>query len=81
MQAINWDKGSLLNFKSFSFPTSLPYETVTQPVLFILGDKDSSMLNKGARLVIAVVPSMVAAANARCSCRPWVKWQVKEASC
>lgn len=51
MLADNWDKGSLYSYRAFSFPSDMPYEAITQPVLFITGEKDQP-LTRGAQKVI-----------------------------
>lgn len=43
MLADNWDKGSLYSYRAFSFPSDMPYETITQPVLFITGERDQPL--------------------------------------
>lgn len=50
MLADNWDRGSLYSYRAFSFPSEMPYETITQPVMFITGEKDGA-LTKGAKKV------------------------------
>lgn len=50
MLADNWDKGSLYSYRAFSFPSDMPYKAITQPVLFITGEKDQP-LTKGAQKV------------------------------
>ena len=43
MLAHNWDKGSLYSYRAFSFPSDMPYEAITQPVLFITGERDQPL--------------------------------------
>lgn len=44
MKAINWDRGSLLGFRAFSFPDDIPrYEAIEQPVLLVQGAEDSTI--------------------------------------
>ena len=50
MLADNWDRGSLYSFRAFSFPSDMPYEAITQPVLFITGERDQP-LTRGAKKV------------------------------
>ena len=52
MLADNWDRGSLYSYRAFSFPSEMPYEAITQPVMFITGEKDGA-LTKGAKKVHA----------------------------
>ena len=52
MLADNWDRGSLYSYRAFSFPSEMPYEAITQPVMFITGEKDGA-LTKGAKKVPA----------------------------
>ena len=41
MRAHDWDRGSLLSYRAFSFSSDMPYSQVTQPVLFITGEPGS----------------------------------------
>ena len=50
MLADNWDRGSLYSYRAFSFPSVMPYQAITQPVMFITGEKDGA-LTKGAKKV------------------------------
>ena len=52
MQADNWDRGSLLGFRSFSFPEVPPYESIRQPVLVIQGANDTAVLTPSVQKVI-----------------------------
>lgn len=62
MLADNWDRGSLYSYRAFSFPSEMPYETITQPVMFITGEKDGA-LTKGAKKV-----SELLQAEGNCKC-------------
>ena len=58
MLADNWDKGSLYSYRAFSFPSDMPYEAITQPVLFITGEKDQP-LTRGAQKVYPKSPCVL----------------------
>ena len=51
VQADNWDRGSLLGFRSFSFPEVPPYEDIAQPVIVIQGADDTSVRTPSVRKV------------------------------
>lgn len=57
MLADNWDRGSLYSYRAFSFPSDMPYEEITQPVMFITGEKDQP-LTRGAKKAGTAVDSL-----------------------
>ena len=54
MQATDWDRGSLLCFRSFSIPDVPPFESIRQPVVIIQGSEDPATKANSARQVSAV---------------------------
>lgn len=54
MRAHDWDRGSLLSYRAFSFSSDMNYSQVTQPVLFITGERDRQ-LTEGAKKVKALL--------------------------
>jgi pimeloyl-ACP methyl ester carboxylesterase len=48
LQADDWDRGTLLNLRSFSFPTGYDWSRVTVPTLVVAGRDDAPLVD-GAR--------------------------------
>ncbi|KAK9829636.1 hypothetical protein WJX72_006997 [[Myrmecia] bisecta] len=50
MRTHDWDRGALYSFRTFSFPADLPYAAVTQPVVFITGEKDEPLRSSAQKV-------------------------------
>lgn len=50
MRSHDWDRGSLLSLRAMSFPGAYPYETVSVPVLTLIGEKDTFLLKTAQRV-------------------------------
>jgi pimeloyl-ACP methyl ester carboxylesterase len=51
MRAHNWDRASLYSFRAFGFPGSMPYSSVTQPVLVLTGERDKPLTDSAKKVV------------------------------
>ena len=68
LQATDWDRGSLLCFRSFSIPDVPPFETIRQPVVIIQGSEDPATKASSARQVSRLEASREMPSS-RCCCR------------
>ena len=55
MRANDWDRGSLLSMRSMTFPSEFPYDTITVPVLILIGERDTFLLKTAKQVCAGII--------------------------